>query len=773
METCLRGMLSCGQYEAAAAIATNAARLFPSDAAAHFARYEALHAVGAGLAATDALMIAARTQPGNYDPQNETAAGAAARARALQLLGGDPKLTLDRILTPATKAAPNAREPYLALGQVALDKNDYLLASETYREGNNHLPGDADILLGLARALDDPKLSPKYFDAALKANPRHIPSLLFKAGGFIDAGDFGEAEKTLAEIEKINPSQPDAWALRALLARLRGDPDGAAAARNKALRIWPRNPEVDYAIGAGLARRYRFQEAIDSLRAALAMDPNHLPSHFELGSNLLRFGNEPEGWSHIQRVLDRDPYHVAAFNLMTLREAMAKMQTLRGRGVVLRLSAGDRALFGPRALALCVKARETLSQKYGVALPFDVTVDILPTQQDFAVRTFTLPGGEGFLGVCFGPLITACSPRTRLGRANWESVLWHEMAHTITLTASRHRIPRWLSEGISVHEEGRGGWGSGMNSGRRKAILEDKIPPILESEALFHTDIDFAYFHSGMVVDFLETRIGTEGLRRVLRELGADHAIAQALETVAGPSDKLQSDFAQYAKSQAGAYGRDIDWKPLNDEEFTALRANPSAFLAAQPRRYFAVMDRAHQLERAQSWKELRELLDPIVVLEPRNREPDNPYALLAEANRALGDQGAERAALEKMIALDAGSLPAAERLLELAGAPGPESLQAAERVLAINPAHPAALLAFARSSAKANAVAEALDGYDALLSTQPLDSARLRLELAQMLHARNDPRARRQILLSLEENPRFEPALALLQTLHREQPTR
>ncbi len=157
MEECLRGMLATGRYQDAAALAESASALFPGEASVHFARYEALKAVGKRPAATEALLIAARTQPGSFDPKEETPANAAARARALQLLGADPKLTLDRILTAVTKAAPNAREPYLALGETALDKNDYLLASETLREANNHIPGDADILFGLARSFEDPE----------------------------------------------------------------------------------------------------------------------------------------------------------------------------------------------------------------------------------------------------------------------------------------------------------------------------------------------------------------------------------------------------------------------------------------------------------------------------------------------------------------------------------------------------------------------------------------------------------------------------------------
>ena len=33
------------------------------------------------------------------------------------------------------------------------------------------------------------------------------------------------------------------------------------------------------------------------------------------------------------------------------------------------------------------------------------------------------------------------------------AVLWHEFTHVVTLTATKNKMPRWLSEGISVHEE--------------------------------------------------------------------------------------------------------------------------------------------------------------------------------------------------------------------------------------------------------------------------------------------------------------------------------
>ena len=67
------------------------------------------------------------------------------------------------------------------------------------------------------------------------------------------------------------------------------------------------------------------------------------------------------------------------------------------------------------------------------------------------------PGMIGALGACFGRVVThglaegAGSP----ARSRWQATLWHELAHVITLQMSNQRVPRWLTEGISVYEEGR------------------------------------------------------------------------------------------------------------------------------------------------------------------------------------------------------------------------------------------------------------------------------------------------------------------------------
>lgn len=771
-EIAIRAMLEAGRYREAAGLAEEAALRYPGDAAVLFACYRAFLATGNMSGVANALMAAARTQPGGYDPDAETPRQAAARARALLLLGADPRLVLDRILTIATKTSPDAVEPYLALAEIALDKKDNLLASQTLIEAMKRFPDNADVRYGMARALDDPERVSVYLEQTFERNPNHVPAMIFQATELTDAGAFDEANERLNAALAVNPSNPDALAQKALLAELRGDSDDAEQARSKALEPWAENPEVDYRIGAGLGRRYRFAESIDALQSAISMDPDHVPSHFELGSNLLRFGRDAEGWQHIELVHERDPYHVAAFNLMTLRDAMADLTVLRGDSVDLRLSRQDAAVLGERATALSDRALKEFSAKYDVRLPFRLTVDMLPTEKDFEIRTFSLPVGEGFLGVCFGPLITTCTPRGRMGRANWEAVLWHEIAHTATLTASKHRIPRWLSEGISVHEENLANdcWGMGMNSERREMLLNGDIPNLPDLDKLFRQNIDFAYFYSSLAAEFLFDRIGNEGVTRLLKLLAKDRAFEDALAEVAGPPADVEKDFRKFAKAKADAYCPGIDWKRLSDEEFEILRTAPDAFLTWNGTRYFAAMDRARQLADAADWRAVAAVLEPIVETAPDIRESPGPFGLLSVAYRNLGESEKETTALNDWLRCDAGAVDAASRLLDLALASGNSetTATAADAVLAIDPFNAPALRALGRARMASGATRDGTSIYNALFALETVDQTRLRFELAKALHEHGESGARRQALKVLEENPRFEDALLLLRTINK-----
>ena len=58
--------------------------------------------------------------------------------------------------------------------------------------------------------------------------------------------------------------------------------------------------------------------------------------------------------------------------------------------------------------------------------------------------------------------------------------MWHEFCHVVTLSKTHNKMPRWLSEGISVHEEGLEdpAWGMALSPRFRAMILSDALTPL-------------------------------------------------------------------------------------------------------------------------------------------------------------------------------------------------------------------------------------------------------------------------------------------------------
>ena len=108
--------------------------------------------------------------------------------------------------------------------------------------------------------------------------------------------------------------------------------------------------------------------------------------------------------------------------------------------------------------------------KYHMKLDGPVQVEVYPDHEDFAVRTLGMPG-LGALGVTFGQVVAMDSPSGRKpGEFHWASTLRHEMSHVFILKATRHRVPRWFTEGLAVHEETEASpeWGDSITPGHHR-----------------------------------------------------------------------------------------------------------------------------------------------------------------------------------------------------------------------------------------------------------------------------------------------------------------
>ncbi|HUD45241.1 MAG TPA: tetratricopeptide repeat protein [Candidatus Baltobacteraceae bacterium] len=723
---------------------------------------------GADLQLMEARRLIER-RAGAFDTEEAPALG-----QALLLLGLEPRLVLENCFRRAETMEPPLRDAFIDAGQLALDKHDFVLAADTFRAGLKKFPDDPDMEGGLAAAFQtgDPEEMMKAIQAALAVNPRHVPSLLLLADHLIDAEQYDLAAEQLARVLEVNPHQPEALAYRSVLAQLHNDPAAAGQFRAEALKYWTTNPQVDYIIGLKLAQKYRFAEAAAEQRRALEFDQAYLPARRELAGDLLRLGQDDQGWALAQEVHSQDDYDITSYNLVKLHDQMEKFQTLTNANFIVQMSAHEAALYGDRVLDLLGRARDPLCRKYGVELTQRTTVDIFPDQKDFAVRTFGMPGNPGYLGVCFGSVITANSPASQAPNpANWEDVLWHEFCHVVTLTLTRNRMPRWLSEGISVYEERQANpaWGERMSLAYRDMILTNALTPLGELSGAFLTAknsraLQFAYYESSLVVEFVVQQYGLDTLKAILGDLRDGSEINHAIAAHTAPLPDLEKRFAAFARDKALNLAPEADLqKPPEDRDGVAF----TVWEKAHPHNYYLTLEHAEKLIDDKNWADAKPVLELLAASYHGERLEANPLWLLALTERNLKETNAELATLQQFAAQETDFADLYLRLIDLCGArqDWPDEIKYAQLLLEINPLITAPYSALAEAGAASGKTGEAIDAYRKLLLLDPPDPAEAHYQLARLLHAQggSESEAKRQVLQALEEAPRFREAQRLL----------
>ena len=698
-----------------------------------------------------------------------------ALGRTALILGEEPRWVLEFFYDPGRKADPPVRESILAAGELALAKEDFAVAATTYQEGLRTFEEDPDLLYGLAMAVagSDQERMGELLERTLDVNPRHIPALLRLADHYIDAEEHELAEDSLKKVLAINPDQPEAWAYRAVIAHFESRTDAEESAHQASLKHWKTNPHVEHLIGKKLSQKYRFKEGAAYQRQALAADPDFSKAQVQYAQDLLRLGDEEAGWEWAAKAHDADGYNVTAYNLVTLKSTLDKYTTLESDSFILRMPANEAPVFGQQVLELLEEAKEVLSAKYKIELERRIIVELFGHQKDFGVRTFGMPHNPGFLGVCFGNVITANSPSTQGGNpSNWRAVLWHEFCHVITLTMTKNKMPRWLSEGISVFEEleKNPSWGQSMTPEYRERILSGRLTPVSELSAAFmratsNEDMQFAYYESCMVVQFLVETYGIDALIAVLNEVGEGVWINDALSNHTVSTSKLNEAFETYAEAKATAMGEGLNWDIPED---SLANVPPEMALATNPENYYLLIEHARQLVETEKWDEALEALNKVLVKYPMQPGNDAAPRLLAQCYRGKGDLENEYRILKQIALNDHEALDVYLRLISL---DLPEERWEAiypniERLLAVNPLLPGPYRYLAKASEAIGEPDKAIGAYRTLLQLAPGDPADVHYQLARLLHGKASPEAHQHVLQALEEAPRYRDAYRLLRAI-------
>ncbi len=388
---------------------------------------------------------------------------------------------------------------------------------------------------------------------------------------------------------------------------------------------------------------YRYREAIDLYRRAVAAEPDHAPAHRDLGVNLLRVNRLFDARHHLERAFDLDPYDVLTINSLRLLDSIDDMRVLRfdvsGESapddilarVTVRLDRDEADALAPYVVDLTTRAVRTFTKVFDFRLERPMVIELYDDHDDFGVRTVSTPG-IGLLGVTFGYLTAMDSPRARPnGDFHWATTLWHEIAHVFTLEASEHRLPRWMGEGLSVHEE----WRTGPLPSRELPLeviamwQEGKFLPVEDLDQGFVRpnypgQVQVSYMQAGLIVDFMAERFGRESLVAFMR------GYTEGRNTAENFRDILDMTPAEF------------------DELFNDHMALRYGKLAERLPRYQGESRFLERLVQDEDWQTALSMAESLVREYPARVGPGNAWLPLARARRALGD---EEAAIETELA--------------------------------------------------------------------------------------------------------------------------
>jgi tetratricopeptide (TPR) repeat protein len=657
-----------------------------------------------------------------------------------------------------------------AWGRLFLEKYNSPEAMKSFTAAIEADPQWAPAYAGMARVLEneDPPKAAAAAAKALAIDANLADARLLLASLHLDDDRDKEARAEIDKILAFNPSDVEAYALLAAMAYVKDDKATFDGHVSKVFEINPAYGEVYRVAGQHAASHYRFDEAAALAEKAVALDAGNSRAAGDLGMHLLRTGDEAGARRALERSFRADPYDVITFNLLKMLDGLDAFVTVKEGDIVLKMHRDEGAILREYAMPLAQDALKTLSAKYGVTVQGPILVEIFPNHDDFAVRNLGLPGMIGALGACFGRVVTMDSPSARTSTPfSWQATLWHEMAHVVTLQLSKQRIPRWLTEGISVHEEAkkRAEWGRDMEVTFARAMDRNKVLKLRDLNAGFTRPdtISLAYYQASLLVDHIVATKGQQALNALVRSyaegIDNDTALQRALNV---NIDSLQVSFDKAIEERFGTIVRalrDSD-KPV-EGSIEALRAAA----AAKPDNYIT------QLAYGQALAEKGDpaAYGPLVrasALVPSAIGPESPHALMAALAEKLNDRPRAIKEYEALIAADHTDLPAARKLLELATAAGDERAQgvALDRVVALDPFDAAAHTGSGRLALKRRDHVVAMREFRAALQTGAADKAAAHCDLGESyLLAGMKAEAKKEALAALEIAPSFERAQELL----------
>ena len=622
-------------------------------------------------------------------------------------------------------------------------------AENLFKEALARDPKNAQAYLGLALVSADgfDNAALRWNAKALELDPKLVEAHELMANLALEDSDVADAVKQADEAIQLSGDALDAMGIHAAVEVLADrSPDKWF---DRIRQVNPTYGEAYALVAHHLVLNRRYEDGVAYYRKAIEADPRLWSARAQLGINLMRLGQHEEARKQLEMCYDNGYRNVATVNSLRLLDSYKYFVTYKDASILLKLHRKEADLLHPYFEAVIRRAIATYEKKYKMQLPGPVLVEVYPDHEDFAVRTLGMPG-LGALGVTFGEVVAMDSPSGRKpGEFNWASTLWHEMSHVFILTATNHRVPRWFTEGLAVHEETQASpeWGDRVTPEVLLAIRDRKLLPVVDLDRGFvrpeyDAQVIVSYYQAGRICDYIQSRWGADKLLDMVHSFARLETTAQVIQQVLGLTpNEFDRQFFAWLDKDVGATAAHFDeWR-------TALKR-------------LAASAKDHQNDDViREGQEVRKLYPEYVY-------GANAYEFLAEAYVEKGNKRDAAAVLrdyEKRGGHNPATLKELASLEEELGNP----MEAAATLDRINNVYPndeqlhrhLGDLWFAQGEYPG-----AIREYAAALAMHPLDMTSAQFHLAQAYFAAGQTdKAEENVLQALEGAPNYRPAQKLL----------
>jgi tetratricopeptide (TPR) repeat protein len=246
--------------------------------------------------------------------------------------------------------------------------------------------------------------------------------------------------------------------------------------------------------------------------------------------------------------------------------------------------------------------------------------------------------------------------------------------------------------------------------------------------------------------------------------------INDALSKHTEPIEKLDESFAQWLKEKAQDLAPKADLTPTQ-VPLDGGSEVMAGWVKEHPNSFFGLLGLGRALLAEKKYAAAKAPLEAATAMYPNYAEAGGPWLLLAAAHRGLGDTKAERAAIERHVAISAEAIEARNRLIEIATAEKDwKAVRAqADAILAVNPLVSAPWRRLADAAEALGDRQTAIEARRTLVVLDTVGVAENRYRLAKLLADEGDLiEARREVVRALEEAPRYRDGHKLLLELAR-----